>query len=205
MDSELNAILEKVKTMFMRYGIKSVTMDDVARELGMSKKTLYQYVSNKEDLVEKVLMYLHGMYHDKSGKFCEFGKLNAIEILMKVNVIVSKIMKDHNPSMQYDLKKYYPDIAKRFMDMRNKEIYESIILNIKQGINDGHYRKDLNDVLIAKLYISRISTITDDDVFTLDEIKAPDFFKTIMELHIRSLATPKGIEILENELIKYNN
>lgn len=205
MDSndDLNSILDKVKTMFMRYGIKSVTMDDVARELGISKKTLYQHVSNKDDLVEKVLLFIHGMYHDNTGDFCEYKNLNAIEVLMKVNDVVSKIMQDHNPSMQYDLKKYYPDIARRFFEMRNKEIYHAIIENINMGIRDGLYRKNINGEIIAKLYISRMNTITDDEVFTLDEIKSEGFFRLLMELHIRSLATPKGIEILEKELKRY--
>ena len=204
-NQELNGLLENVKNLFMRYGIKSVTMDDVARELGISKKTLYLHVSNKEDLVEKVLEHIHNTYHNSEGEICEMGQLNAIEVLMKVNDIVTRMMQDHNPSMQYDLKKYYPDIANKFFEARNKEIFYSIIDNIEHGKREGLYREGINGELIAKLYISRINTITDDDVFTIDELRAPDFFRTIMELHIRSLATPKGIKVLEKELERYNN
>ncbi|MFB6317187.1 TetR/AcrR family transcriptional regulator [Saccharicrinis sp. FJH54] len=203
-EDELNIILDKVKDLFMRYGIKSVTMDDVSRELGISKKTLYQYVTNKEDLVEKVLQYLHNQM-DKQDELCDPTDKNAIEILMMVNDKVNYMMKNHNPSMQYDLKKYYPEIFRKFYEIQKEEIYKSIISNINKGKGEGLYRDKVNPVLVAKLYLSRVITITDREIFTEDEIRSPGFFLSIMELHIRSLATTKGLEVLEEKLKAYNN
>ncbi|MFC0876758.1 TetR/AcrR family transcriptional regulator [Saccharicrinis sp. FJH2] len=203
-EEELNNILDKVKDLFMRYGIKSVTMDDVSRELGISKKTLYQYVSNKEDLVEKVLEYLHGQI-DKRDKMCDTRDKNAIEILMMVSDKVSYMMKNQNPSMQYDLKKYYPEIFRKFYEIQREEIYKSIISNINKGKIEQLYRDEVNPVLVAKLYLSRVVTIMDRDIFTEDEIRTPGFFLSIMELHIRSLATSRGLEVLEEKLKAYNN
>ncbi|MFB6342997.1 TetR/AcrR family transcriptional regulator [Saccharicrinis sp. FJH62] len=203
-EEELNNILDKVKDLFMRYGIKSVTMDDVSRELGISKKTLYQYVSNKEDLVEKVLEYLHGQI-DKRDKMCDTRDKNAIEILMMVSDKVSYMMKNQNPSMQYDLKKYYPEIFRKFYEIQREEIYKSIISNINKGKIEELYRDEVNPVLVAKLYLSRVVTIMDRDIFTEDEIRTPGFFLSIMELHIRSLATSKGLKVLEEKLKAYNN
>ena len=201
---ELNIILDKVKDLFMRYGIKSVTMDDVSRELGISKKTLYQHVSNKEELVEKVLDYLHNQI-DKHDDLRDVKDKNAIEKLMMVNDKVNYMMKNHNPSMQYDLKKYYPDIFRKFYEIQRTEISRSIITNIEQGIKEGLYRSSVNPVLVAKLYLSRVWTITDSDIFTEDEIRTPGFFLSIMELHIRSLATQKGMDEFEEKLKAYNN
>lgn len=201
-EEELQDILDKVKDLFMRYGIKSVTMDDVSRELGISKKTLYQYVTNKEELVVKVLQYLHNQYKKED---CDMEGLNAIDALMKVHDMVNKMMQDHNPSMQYDLKKYYPDIYRKFYKGQSDDIYEKIVDNIKKGIREGLYRSEIDPNLVAKLYISRVGSMMDSEVFTVDEIKTPGFFLVVMELHIRSLATPKGLLILEEKLKTYNN
>lgn len=201
---ELTLILDKVKDLFMRYGIKSVTMDDVARELGISKKTLYQYVANKEDLVEKVLQFVHEQI-DKKDRNCHYEEKNAIEILMLVNDKVSYMLKNQNPSMQFDLKKYYPEIFRRFYETQKDEIYKSITSNIEQGIAEGLYRKKINPNLVAKLYLTRVLSITDREIFTEDEIRTRGFFLALMELHIRSLATEKGIIVLEEKLKAYNN
>lgn len=203
MENELNQILERVTALFMRYGIKSMTMDDVARELGISKKTLYTYVSNKEELVEKVLEFLHESHHKNMECANKVKNLNAIEILMVVNDMVNKMIQEHNPSTEYDLKKYYPELYKKFLHRRNEHIFTSILQNIQQGKEEGLYRPEINNELIAKLYVNRINTMTEDDTFTLEEVKSSNFFLQVMEFHIRGLASPKGIEILEKELMKY--
>jgi len=142
---------------------------------------------------------------DKRDKTCDTKDKNAIEILMVVSDKVSYMMKNHNPSMQYDLKKYYPDIFRKFHDDQKNEIFKSIIKNIEKGKEEGLYRSNVNPILVAKLYLSRVLSITDMDIFTEDEIRTPVFFQSIMELHIRSLATPKGLEVLEEKLKAYNN
>ncbi len=203
MENELNQILERVTALFMRYGIKSMTMDDVARELGISKKTLYTYVSNKEELVEKVLEHIHDSHNKNMECAGNVKNLNAIEVLMVVNDMVNKMIQEHNPSTEYDLKKYYPELYKKFLTRRNEHIFSSILLNIQQGKDEGLYRTEINNELIAKLYVNRINTMTEDDTFTIEELKSSNLFLQVMEFHIRGLASPKGIEVLEKELMKY--
>ncbi len=109
MQNEFDKILGKVSELYRKYGIKSVTMDDVSHELGISKKTLYQYVADKSELVEKVVEYTRVCNFSSMHEIDEFSG-NAIEQLIEVSQKVNTLMKDHSPAYEYDLKKYYPEI-----------------------------------------------------------------------------------------------
>jgi AcrR family transcriptional regulator len=206
MNEELKNILNKVRFLFMKYGIKSVTMDDVARELGISKKTLYQYVENKNDLLAKIFdmeiadsdCYIEGI--DRS-------KINAIEELFIIHKFLNKILNEYSPSSLYDLKKYYPEFYNKMTLVRREKIYTRIIRNLKKGIEEGLYLDDINTELIAKIQVERTEKTMDNDYLTLDEISTPEIFLEIFKYHIRGIATPKGIKELEKEIekLKTNN
>ena len=168
MNKELENILEKVGELYNKYGIKSVTMDDVARELGMSKKTLYQYIENKNDLVSKVLDY-HLFEKDCSFKKISKKNLNAIEELLEVGVQIIKSIKDYNPSTEYDLKKYYPELFKKLHTVRKERMFESIIKNIQKGKKEGLFRDDLDEEIITKMQTSRFLNMSSDEFFDQDE------------------------------------
>ena len=138
--------------MYQRYGIKSVTMDDVAKKLCISKKTLYEYFGDKEDLVRHVVMMENARW---LGIFreAESRKLNAIEELFEVYQILKKMFHDFNPSMEYDLRKYYPGLAMDLREIRRKMIYESSYRNMNKGKREGLYRKDLNSKIMARFHL----------------------------------------------------
>lgn len=201
MNKELDNILLKVGELYNKYGIKSVTMDDLARELGISKKTLYQYFENKNDLVSKVLDY------NLEKRNCSFKELhekniNAVEELLEVGIQVIKSTKDYNASIEYDLKKYYPNLYTRLHNIRKKKMYEAVLQNVEKGKKEGLFRDDLDNEIIAKMQTSRFLSMGDDEYFSPDDIFKP---KTILELfiyHIRGIANSKGIEVLEKTLQK---
>lgn len=204
MDNELSSILIRVGKLFFSYGIKSLTMDDISRELGISKKTLYQYVNNKEDLVEKTLNEID-CAHDVEFMNLADPTLNAIEAIWNVNLIVTKMIREQNPSAQFDLRKYYPEIFTKFRSSRMDKMKTMIIMNLKIGKEEGLYRKDVDEQLIAKFYLSRISHTTDlDSVFSHTELSDPNFMPQLMEYHIRGIASRTGIEILEKLIAKEN-
>lgn len=201
MENELNSLLTRVGKLFFNYGIKSLTMDDIARELGISKKTLYQYVSNKEDLVEKTLNNLD-CEKDKEFEENVDYTLNAVESLWKVNFMVSKMIREQNPSAEYDLKKYYPEIFSKFRVNRMEKIKSMVINNIRQGKKEGLYREDVDETLIAKFYLSRINhSMEIDSVFTHEELSDPNFMPQVIQYHIRGIANNKGIKVLEQLLL----
>ena len=107
MNEELENILGKVRELYMKYGIKSITMDDVARELAISKKTLYQYVTDKDDLVGK---FIDNEIEIRQVQICKCFRVgyNAIEELFEIAAFMNKLMREQNPATEYDLKKYYP-------------------------------------------------------------------------------------------------
>ena len=204
MNEELKNLLSKVRCLYMKYGIKSVTMDDVARELGISKKTLYQYVNDKNELVQKVVeMELSDRGEGFSKMNCP--DLNAIEEIFEVHKLVQQMLKDYNPSTEYDLRKYYPDLFTQVVTIRRERIYNNTLANLIKGKAEGLYRAELNNELIAKLQLSRIETAFDDKIFTQDELLSPKVFLEMFIYHIRGIANEKGLTVLEKKLKEHEN
>lgn len=183
----------------MKYGIKSVTMDDVSRELGISKKTLYQYVSDKNELVEKVVE-LELKEKDIFFKTARHSNLNAIENIFEVHRMVQQMIRDYNPATDYDLRKYYPELYARVLKERREYIYNNILGNLKQGKSEGLYRSDFNDELIAKVQLARVESTFDDNVFTPEELHSSQLFWEIFIYHIRGIANEKGLAVLEEKI-----
>ena len=195
MNKEFENILEKVSVLYRKYGIKSVTMDDVAHELGISKKTLYQFVEDKTELVEKVVE--HTLQCNFSAMKAKKGTGdNAIEELIEVSQRVNALMKDHSQSYEYDLKKYYSGIYRNLMSARRKLMSESMLVNIRQGKKEGIYRRELNEEIIAKLHLLRVENLQSSEIFKEEEMRSVKFFRELFVYHINGLATQKGREVL---------
>lgn len=203
MDEKLEQIIKESAGVFFKYGIKSISMDDIARELGISKKTLYLYVKNKTDLVQKILDYnLICQCNEKD--LIKEKKLNAIAILLEVSKMINKHLKQMNPSVTYDLQKYYPDMFKNYIAKKRDELYKDIKKNIEQGIAEGLYRDDLNVELIARLYIKKLENIHDPEFLHSDEFNIENIFEVMFESHIRGISNKKGIAFLEKQKITLN-
>ena len=199
MNEELKNILVRVRELYNRYGIKSITMDDVARELGISKKTLYQFVSDKDDLVGKYLDYEIEIRQEEICK-CFKNEMNAIEELFEISLFMNRLIRQQNPATEYDLKKYYPQHFQKVHNIRRERMFNYIILNLRKGKEEGLYREDLNEEVIAKLHLSRSESIHFDELFTIEEFTSVKLFVELLTYHIRGIATQKGIEVLENKL-----
>ena len=199
MNEELKNILLKVRELYMKYGIKSITMDDVARELSISKKTLYQYVVDKDDLVGK---FVDNEITIRQEEICKcFGiGLNAIEELFEISIFMNKLMHDQNPATDYDLKKYYPQHYQKTLKARKEGIYSYILLNLKKGIKEKLYRKDLNTDIIAKLYLWRSEDSHINELWTAEEFASIKLFRELVNYHVRGIATEKGIVELERKI-----
>jgi DNA-binding XRE family transcriptional regulator len=199
MNEELRTILERVRELYMKYGIKSITMDDVARELSISKKTLYQFVEDKDDLVGK---FVDNEILIRKEEICKcFGiGFNAIEELFEISIFMNKLMHDQNPATGYDLRKYYPQHYQKTIKARREGIYSYIILNLKKGIKEGLYRKDMNNDVIARLYLWRSEDPNITELFTIEEFTSFKLFLELLTYHIRGIATEKGITVLEKKI-----
>lgn len=188
-------IIEKAEALFMRYGIKSVTMDDLARELGVSKKTIYQYVENKSDLIEQI-------FHKRieREKLCmasiRENSEDAIEEILQIAEFVIAELRQLSPTTVYDLQKYYRGTWRQMEALHQRHIYSLIRNNLERGMEQGVYRKDLAPDIIAKLYVGKTSLVADDELFPLQEYNLERLFKQHMHYHIHGIASPKGLKLL---------
>ncbi|MGM0498187.1 MAG: TetR/AcrR family transcriptional regulator [Bacteroidota bacterium] len=199
MNEEFENIISRVTELYYQYGIKSVTMDDVARELGMSKKTLYKYISNKDELVEYCINSLV-QKRNCAFKRIEEENVNAIEELFLVNEHVIKMLKNYNPSTEYDLKKYYPHLYEKLRKYRRENMYEAVKNNIIKGKQEGLYRKNLNEDIISRVHVSRIENSYANEMFGIDELTSWKFVREMFTYHLHGIANEAGIKIFYEKL-----
>ena len=179
-------------------------MDDVSKELGISKKTLYNYVLDKDDLVGKIVDL---QLESRECAFSEIAKnkFNAIEELLEVSKIINHMLKEISPTTEYDLKKYYPEHHQKLVKIRREHSYEKIKANIIKGKQEKLYRDELNEDLIAREQVSRIESIIDNEVISVEEYTSPEHFKEFFIYHIRGIANENGIKFLEEKLKEIDN
>ena len=195
-------ILITAVDLFLRYGFKSVTMDDIANELAISKKTIYKYFSNKLDLIDASTKLVHDKVDNLMGEII-IKNYNAIEENFIIKSIFNDMFKNVKTSPMFQLKKYYPDNYRKLMSHQIETFSECIKENLKKGIKEKLYRSDIDIETIMKFYFRLIYGAYEGDLFGS---KMEDILKTelkILEYHTRSIATTKGIKILEKQLINY--
>lgn len=196
---KFNRIIKGALELFMCNGVKSVNMDDVASCLGMSKKTLYKHVDNKADLVEKAFK-LHQTKILGSIESIREKNLNAIDELFEIDEQVCQMLKNRPPRLVHNLKKHYPSVWEILDETRKNHISNCMIQNIEYGKNQELYRMEINSDIIVKLMMSTVDALVDDDVFPLTQYNFKDLLKENRIYHIRGIATPKGINYLEQKL-----
>lgn len=195
-DPKFQEILEKTNELFFEFGIRNLSMDDISRSLGMSKKTLYQYVKSKEDLIEKLFYYDELKWDTEMSKL-KTDDINAIEILLQVSLRVFQEMSNFNPKLKFELKKYYEHIFQQFMVRKQNHIFGQISRNIEKGIAEGMYRSDVNIELIAGLYVRNLVMMHNNDYCFAENITFEEVFKVLFESHIRAISTPEGLVYFE--------
>lgn len=197
-------ILSRVVDLYLKYGIKSVTMEDVARELGISKKTLYQLVENKSELVEMAMEYEYDRTHLCFQEVISAGQ-NAIDELMQVSRLVTVHMRYNSAVLEYDLKKYYPEFFRRRIQKKREMMYNSVLENMKKGKEEGIYREELNEDVIARLHVQRMESMRDNPSFAPPGLSTGKVFKEVFIYHIRGIANEKGIEFLKRNIHKLDH
>jgi AcrR family transcriptional regulator len=191
-------ILEMAQKIFMRYGLKSVTMDDISKELKISKKTLYRFVTDKNDLVAQVMnAYVQSdqcrvkEMIDRSG--------NAIEEIMAISEFAGSTVGQLHPSIHYDMEKYYPEAWEIFITYKRKFIFGCMTDNMLRGIKEGLYRADLNVPVISLIYVSRIDMVFDGQLFPTGEYQFKDVFYEMINYHLHGIVSEKGLKILNTK------
>ena len=191
--------LEKATDMFLTLGFKSVTMDDIAAELGISKKTIYQHYSTKPDLVKNVTIHLFETISCGIDQICAVGK-NPIEELFVIKNFVLEHLKNEAASPFYQLNKYYPKIYLTLKKKQFGKMSECVFDNLTRGVEAGLFRKDINVEFVGRFYFAGMNSIKDEELFPKNQFNAIEIQEHYLEYHLRGICTAKGIEELEKHL-----
>jgi len=191
-----HSILSRTMELFQRFGIRAINMDDVARELAMSKKTLYTFFSNKGDLVDQAAKYI---FASKSKQFMEQASLyeNAIDELFEVQRIQEEVLKNYGTRLLFALKKYHPETYEWMMNARRDMMIETSTANLQRGISQKLYREDLNVERTALIRYNTMVGIMEDPQMGDDPAPRGEMLHYSLLLHIRSIASAQGLAYLQ--------
>lgn len=189
-------IIANATELFLTKGFKSVTMDDLASNMGMSKKTIYTFFKTKNELINKVSNNLFHTISTGIDHICSLN-YNPIQELFTINDFVQKHLKNENSSPLYQLQKYYPKTHEKLIRKQFEIAHKCITENLQQGINAEIYRKEIDTDFISRLYFLTITGIKNEELFPKDKFPVNNKTITYIDYHIHGIATPKGLEILK--------
>ncbi|MEZ4853280.1 TetR/AcrR family transcriptional regulator [Flavobacterium sp.] len=197
-------IIEKAAEMFVSHGFKSITMDDIACELGISKKTIYQHFTTKPDLVKSASFFVFEKISSGIDAICQ-KSTNPIEELFDIKNFVSDYLKTENSTTTFQLQKYYPKIHDAIKKLHLEKMENCIIGNLTRGITANLYRKEIEPSIIGRFYFAGISSCKDETLFPSNIYNNSQIHKEFLIYHLRGIGTPKGLEILEKTIQKQTN
>jgi TetR/AcrR family transcriptional regulator, cholesterol catabolism regulator len=189
-------LLKGAEELFLRYGLRSVSMDDIARHLGVSKKTIYQYFADKDEVVATVAK---GQMENQRKQFDEIAKKskNAVEELVNISFCIKETMRNINPSLLFDMQKYHPKSWNEWLKFKHKFIRENIVRSLQQGIEEGYFREDLDVDIIATLRLEQVQMAFDNTLFPRDKYSVPEIQLQIFDHFIHGLFTEKGKKLYQ--------
>ncbi|WP_274474110.1 TetR/AcrR family transcriptional regulator [Mangrovimonas aestuarii] len=193
-------ILQHASEMFLTYGFKSVTMDDIANGIGISKKTIYQHFDNKTKLVEATTNYIMDNISCGIDQICEMDK-NPIEEIFEIKKFVANNLKDEKSSPAHQLQKYYPKIFKTIKEKQFEKMKECVIHNLNRGLEKQLYRDSIQVEFISRLYFNNMMALKDNDLYPQTQFSIKFLMENYLEYHLRGICTPKGLETLNQILI----
>ena len=189
-------LIASVAQLFMRLGIKSLTMDEIARQLGVSKKTLYKYASDKKELVSKAVQLaideeesLLSEMHEANG--------NAIDKIFAINTMISEKLQSIQPAVIFDMQKYYPEAWAIMEEHKSVFIHNQIKENLEEGIKQGLNRNNMNPELVSRIYVTLINSIFDSPIYSLSNHSFKETHTEVARYHLRGITNKKGVEYMQ--------
>lgn len=190
-------ILKTSLGLFFKYGIKHITMDDIAKELGMSKKTIYQFYKEKDDLINQLCDI------ELKEQEVQFNDMNRsakdpIHEIMLISERMRVMMQNINPMFFLDLQKFYPTAYQRFQSFKEDCAYQNILTNIKKGIEQGVYRADLDPEFVSRLRLAQIDMLMFGNYFTYEKTSFAKTHALVLDIFIFGICTVKGHKLFNN-------
>ncbi len=188
-------ILKGALEMFMRYGVKSITMDDISRSLGISKKTIYQYFEDKDALVCACVSTFTESQKENFVRMREESR-DALEELIKCSDFMRSSVCNINPALLYDVRKYHPRGWALYLDHRRDFVEKTIAETLIRGVKDGLFRKSMDMSIMARLRIETVEMAFNTEIFPLSEFETPKVQMEFFEHFTYGICTIKGHKLL---------
>jgi len=188
-------ILEKATELFMRYGIRSVSMDDIAAQLGISKKTIYLSFADKDELVDAMVDGDINKMQAECDR-CQHQSGNAIEEIFLTMEMIQMHMQNMNPMLLYDLQKFHFRSFQKFMAHKNSYLLDIIRQNMEKGIREGLYRKNLHTDILSRFRLETLMIPFNMDQFPPGKYNLVEVTRVILEHFLFGLASEKGYQMI---------
>ena len=189
-------IIEESDKLFCQYGFKSITMDDIAKHLGMSKKTIYQNFADKNELVDILIADKLGNQSCKMND-CAKNAKNAIHEIFLTIADIKELMGALNPNLFYDLQKYHPKAWLKFRNFKEKNLLITIHNNLKRGIEEGLYRSEINVDILSQLRLDHSSIVFQEhDHYTMNKYNIAQVIIEITEHFLYGISNEKGLALI---------
>ena len=197
-------IKQKAEELYMKYGIRSVSMDDIAAQLGMSKKTIYQYFADKDELVDAVVEdEISHMQGDCMQ--CSQMAQNAIhEIFITLDSVIDQFS-NMNPMLLHDMEKFHHNAYQRFRKHKIEFLLKIIYSNLERGIREGLFRPELNLEIISKFRLESMMIAFDVNLFPASRYTLAGVTKEIIEHYLYGVASLKGHKLILQYMTERKN
>jgi AcrR family transcriptional regulator len=189
-------IIEGAADLFKTYGIKSVTMDSLAGHLGISKRTIYEVFSDKDELLVEVLTRMARKQKELVKRVLDESE-NSIVAIFRLLEINREYFQDINPVFQADLKKYHYEVLLKKTDASEMPDYKNNQQVIEKGIKEGLFRKDVDADLANRCLYNLGRSILDNDLYPFEMFSRRDVIKNIFINYVRGISTPEGLELTD--------
>lgn len=196
-------IINKARELFFFYGVKSVSMDDLAKSAGISKKTIYQYFSDKNQVLDSVVKSLIDD-HYQSVANCHKSSKNAIEEVIGQSNVPFNTLAAINYSFFHELEKSFPVAWEKLMQYRQKTILPAIIKNLRRGVLENHFRSDIDVQFMAEIRLQQLNTALNPVGFTGSTIESTHMMNEFTSFYLHGITTEKGKKLI-NHYLKNKN
>jgi len=188
-------ILQGAKELFYLHGIKKITMDDIARHLSISKKTIYKEYADKNDIVKAICVREFSVHKSKIDILQQKAD-NAIDAITGIMKYVHEYLDKINPNYFYDMQKYHPKAWKVYIEFKNNYIISSVIGNLKQGQEEKLYRDNLNIDIISRLRIAEMNAALDTELYPPNNFRLVDIHDELLSHFLQGITTLKGHRLI---------
>lgn len=188
-------ILHGADELFCRFGIKNVTMDDIARHIGMSKKTIYLHFEDKNKIVMRLVELTINDHTEKFDAFVKTSK-NAIEEILHIMDYMRATFARCNPNMYYDMQRFHPEAWQIFRKFKEEKAFEQVMMNFEKGRQQGLYRKDFNAKILSRLRLEEVEIGMNPTCFPPDKFNIHDVQVQLLDHFLHGICTLKGHKLL---------